>query len=366
MYQTQLDLDSGSTEQTVPDDERTDGAPVAPRGFLSALTDAMRGVAERERERASADVDAAAAAHLEKVRERATAEAAELERLAEEDIDGIRGWAADETARIQAELEHRVASRRDELQSHLARHGEIIDGEVGHLERAVDDYRNELATFFDRLVRESDPTTFARAADEMPALPDLRKVGGAARADAVAVLVKEEHASDEAVAEAVASIEVEHQRSGSEHAFDPKEPGPDLVPVMAEPSMIVEPFESAEPTVPAETDPLAEPAVLAAADEPAEHAEPAENAAAEPAVPVALAEPAVIATMAVPAGQAADPAPATAASREEHASAASRLIRSIRESLSSLSEPPADRPAWETPVEVAAEAEPEADPVAPG
>lgn len=204
----------------------TNGRPDPTRGFLAELAHAMRGAAERERERISADVDSSAEAHVEKVRARAATEAAELRRLADQDIDGIHSWSKEETIRIQQETERRIGTRREELQSYLIRHAAIIDGEVGQIEGAVREYRAVLDRFFAQLASESDPSGLARVADAMPAPPDLAKVGSAARAQAVAELAEEQHAADAGVADAVASAEV--------NAFDPERPGPELVPVMGE------------------------------------------------------------------------------------------------------------------------------------
>ena len=252
MDQSEQHTDSGSSDSTVAVDEQptaaSDAASEAPttngnghtngngrpdpaRGFLGELALAMRGAAERERERITAEVDAATEAHIEKVRLRAATEASELRRLAEEDIDGIHAWSKEETIRIREETDQKIGTRREELQSYLIRHASIIDGEVGHVEGAVRDYRTELDQFFARLVAEDDPAAFAQLADEMPAPPDLAKVGGAARAEAVAALAEERDASDAAVADAVASAEV-NGMAGGVSAFDPAQPGPELVPVM--------------------------------------------------------------------------------------------------------------------------------------
>jgi hypothetical protein len=253
MDQSEQHTDSGSSDSTVAVDQQptaaSDAASEAPttngnghtdangrpdpgRGFLGELALAMRGAAERERERITAEVDAATEAHIEKVRLRAATEAAELRRLAEEDIDGIHAWSKEETIRIREETDFKIGTRREELQSYLIRHAAIIDGEVGHVEGAVRDYRGELDQFFARLVAEEDPAAFAQLADEMPAPPDLSKVGGAARAEAVAALAEEFDASDAAVADAVASAEVNGMPGGAS-AFDPAQPGPELVPVMS-------------------------------------------------------------------------------------------------------------------------------------
>jgi hypothetical protein len=232
---TDMEAAAMDTAAPVATDAAPDTTETEPtRGFLAELTHAMRGAAQRERERVTAEVDSATEAHVEKVRARAATEAAELRRLAEDDIDGIHGWAKEETIRIQMETERRIGTRREELQGYLIRHASIIDGEVGHVEGAVREYRSQLDRFFAQLEAEEDPAAFARLADEMPVPPDLGKVGGAARAEAVAALAEEQHEADEGVADAVASVAVANGEAGGSTAFDPMQPGPELVPVMSE------------------------------------------------------------------------------------------------------------------------------------
>ena len=80
---------------------RTPLRPSRPAASSPSSTHAMQGAAERERERITAEVDGVTEAHVEKVRLRAAAEAEELRRLAEDDIDGIHAWTKEETIRIQ-------------------------------------------------------------------------------------------------------------------------------------------------------------------------------------------------------------------------------------------------------------------------
>ena len=276
-----------------------DGRPDPTRGFLAELAHAMRGAAERERERISAEVDASAEGQVEKVRMRAATEAAELRLLAEQDIDGIHAWSKEETIRIQQETERRIGTRREELQGYLIRHATIIDGEVGHIEGAVRDYRTQLDQFFEHLAAEDDPAGFARLADQMPEPPDLGEVGGAARAEAVAAMAEEQDAADQGVADAVASVAVNGE-AASPTAFDPAKPGPELVPVMGEANGM----SNATAVVAS---------VVASGDKPsAEASEPAEGETAPDA------------------------------STEEHPNVAVRLLRTIASSLSAPAEPLAE------------------------
>jgi hypothetical protein len=300
MDQSELDNVTGSTDSAVAVDEQPaatsevapeataeatpDAAPETTasdrpdttRGFLAELAHAMKGAAERERERISADVDASAEAHVEKVRARAATEAAELRRLAEQDIDGIHAWAKEETIRIQHETERRIGTRREELQGYLVRHATIIEGEVGHIEGAVREYRARLDQFFAQLAAETDPAGFARLADQMPEAPDLGKVGGAARAEAVAALAEERDAADQGVADAVASVAVNGEAAGPT-AFDPTKPGPELVPVMGEANgvsnatAVVASVVASGDTPAAEAAPEAVPAESTEGETPSEH-----------------------------------------------------------------------------------------------
>ena len=215
------------------------------RGFLDELAQAMQAAAERERERMSTEVDGIAEAHVEKVRTRGTAEAEELRKLAEDDITGIHAWTKAETARIREEAERRIGVRREELDGYLVRHTALIDGEVGQIGGAVEDYHHELDAFFDRLSAETNPAEFARLADDLPEPPDLARVGADARAAAVAELAREEDPPEPID---LAAKRDDHWQGpagdgGSQQlgAFDPGARGPELVPVMDEVKDATEP-----------------------------------------------------------------------------------------------------------------------------
>ncbi len=271
----------------------TTGRPDPTRGFLTELAHAMRGAAERERERISAEVDAAAEAHVEKVRARAATEAAELRRLAEDDIDGIHAWSKEETIRIREETERRI--------------GDATRGAPGLPDPPRLDHRRRGRSH--RRRRSRLPGRARRAsstgwrpsptrpgsrdvADEMPAPPDLGKVGGAARAQAVAALAEEEDAADAGVADGVASAAANGESAAN--AFDPARPGPELVPVMGQAN------GTANATAVVAS-------VVASGDQPTAETE----------------------------GEASDPA-------TEHPNVAVRLLRSIASSLSAPAEHPAD------------------------
>ena len=249
-------------------------APKSNRGFLDELAQAMQAAAERERERMSTEVDGVAVAHVEKVRTRGTAEAEELRKLAEDDITGIHAWTKAETARIREEAERRIGVRREELDGYLVRHTALIDGEVGQIGGAVEDYHRQLDAFFDRLSAETNPAEFARLADDLPEPPDLARVGADARAAAVAELAREEDAAEPID---LAAKRDDHWQGpagdgGSQQlgAFDPGARGPELVPVMDEVRDSAEAPAEAEAPAPVPDAPAAHDGAVAPARMPIE------------------------------------------------------------------------------------------------
>ena len=131
----------------------------------------MQAAAEHQREATSTEVEAMTRAHLERVRVRAAAEAEELRRMAQADIDEINAWQEAEAVRLREEAARRIVARGEELDEYLVRHAAIIDTEVDQIEGAVANYQLELDGYFGKLTTESDPGEIARLADELPAAP---------------------------------------------------------------------------------------------------------------------------------------------------------------------------------------------------
>jgi hypothetical protein len=184
-------------------------ADVPTRAFTIELARAMQAVVERQRETTKAEVDTTTSDHLERVRWRAAAEAEELRRMAQQDIDAIKAWQEAEAERIRAEAARRIADRGDALDGHLARHATLIGSEVDQIERVVADYQLQLGHYFDRLMSESNPVMIARLADQMPEPPDLAQIGGDARADALATVTAEPWADTSGPAAAAPELESE-------------------------------------------------------------------------------------------------------------------------------------------------------------
>jgi hypothetical protein len=147
----------------------------------------MHVAAARERERIGEIVADDAAEHIEKARTRGAIEAAELRRLADDEIREIESWAAREIKHIRHEAGRRSKERRADLASFLQRHDAIIATEIAGVETAVADYAATLAHFVEGLIATADPSEIARRADSVPTPPNLDDARAHARAAAVAV-----------------------------------------------------------------------------------------------------------------------------------------------------------------------------------
>jgi hypothetical protein len=168
--------------------------------FLHEIARTMHAAADREREQIAAEIADSLGAHVEKVRSRASTEADELKRLAEEDVDHIREWSAAEVERLRRETESRIGARREDLDRDLRQHDTLVEREISQAGEAVEEYRAELDRFVGRLASEREPTEIARLASLLPEPPRVEEIASAARADAIAQLSRSEAATDVASA----------------------------------------------------------------------------------------------------------------------------------------------------------------------
>ena len=293
-----VDAPAVTTDESTPADSAEPREPV--HAFRDELARAMQAAAERERLRIEAEVDADATAHIEKVRTRASAEATELKRLAEDDVTGIRGWAKSEIERIRGEADSQIDERRDRLEQHLVHHSTIIDGEIDRVSEAVEGYRRELDAFFASMAAERDPSQIARMADTVPGPPDFELIRSIARAEAVDRL-----SELEASAETPAASE-----PGADEQPAAGGPSADDQPAAAGPSADDQPAAAGAPaSVASEVSEqvaasAAEPVAIATEDQPSAATVPA------PAESTAEAEaPAVAMASAESAGDASDAEP---------------------------------------------------------
>ena len=294
--------------------------------FLAEIARAMRATAVQERERIATTVAEGTVAHEQKVRDRATSEASELRRLADDDVERIERTAAEEIQRIKDDAERQVGERRGALAEYLERHAALIDTEIGRIQRAVDDYGAELDGFFGRLAEEQNPAEIARLAALLPEPPDLDQVGAMARADAVDQIAHEA-TETEPEAEAAQAITAE---AAAPDAVEPASTDA-AAAIGGETASTEAPAEGADTTVtePAvDASPDSEPALVGVMDP--EAGTPVFDESGAPAE----AEP-------VPAGAIAEDEPGQAASAaEEPGSTGISAARLLRNLWSSPDRPP--------------------------
>ena len=160
-------------------------------GFLVELAKAMHAAADQERERMELVVADEGAAHVERARARASVEAEEFRRIADEDLESISEWSASEIERIHSEAARRADERRSALDDYIEQHEAIIDTEIQGVDGALAQYRLTLEQFFSELKASTDPAEIARRAGTLPPPPDLDEVRANARAAAVGRLARE-------------------------------------------------------------------------------------------------------------------------------------------------------------------------------
>lgn len=237
-------------------------APAGPNpALLAGLAHAMHAALVRERERIDEMVADEAKDHVEKARVRAAMEAAELRRLADDEVREIEAWAAREIMRIRREAARRSRERRTDMALFLQRHAAIIDTEIAGLETAVADYSATLAHFVASLIETGDPSEIARRADSLPTPPDLDEARALARARAVAAYdwiddgppaAEADAAARTAPADEAAQIAPADQPAASPEPREaPAEPGiavmdPEANGRMAEPALPVDPLQVPE------------------------------------------------------------------------------------------------------------------------
>jgi hypothetical protein len=174
-----------SAEQVVQDIPAIVRRPTPLFSFKSEMARAMQVVADKERERIDAGVGDEETAQVDKIHVRAAAEAAQLRKHADEDVDLVNSWFDDQVKQLREAADHQIEDRRQGLADSLTHHGSMIEAEVDSVHTAVEGYRASLDTFFGRLADEQDPSVIARLAGTLPDLPDLDAVRGDARARAM-------------------------------------------------------------------------------------------------------------------------------------------------------------------------------------
>lgn len=159
---------------------KVEGEPRMPRRdnpLVAGLVKAMREAAIASREETSTRLQAEAATRVEAIRARATTEAAELRKRAEDDVAGIREWSKAEMMKLRQKTEDRIEGRRTELAAENERHGVSVDRLVDEVQTTVAAFEADMERFFERLLAENDPARLATLAEQAPDPPDLRGDG---------------------------------------------------------------------------------------------------------------------------------------------------------------------------------------------
>ena len=148
-----------------------------PNRFLADLTQAMRSTAETARQATIEQCQADAKVYTEKLHARTDDEAASLRKAAEADVSAIRDWSKAEMERIRVETEQRISRRRELLEQELQEYNAAIELEIERVQKRVSNFEEEVASFFEQLLQEADPTVFASMAAQMPDPPSFENGG---------------------------------------------------------------------------------------------------------------------------------------------------------------------------------------------
>ncbi len=193
-------------------------APVAPRRpskLMADLSAAIRATADAARIEVLADNDADVAAVVAEIR--ATSKEGEivLKHRADEDVAEIRDWSKAEIARIKEETEARIEARKAQLGDEIAAHAAAIETRVGAVESLAASYRNEMEAYAERLAQEDDPSRLATMAESMPDAPELAGIVAADLADLPQLPVKAEAGTVDVEASAgEADVEADVEAAG--------------------------------------------------------------------------------------------------------------------------------------------------------
>lgn len=137
------------------------------------LATAIRRTSEAARDAQLAVVADEAKDISQKIQEQLVEGAAGLRVRSEDAIADIREWAKIEAARVKAEMDARIAARKDLLEEQLADHAAATRDRSASVEAAVSAYRETMDAFFRNFLTEEDPARLATIAETMPEPPSL-------------------------------------------------------------------------------------------------------------------------------------------------------------------------------------------------
>lgn len=208
----------------------TDGPAARRASFLADLTRAMRTAAEEERTEVLARCHEDAETHVGSMRSEFATAADQVRERADQDVAALEAWCAGELERIRRETEQNIAGRRAQLADELAAQESRLEQGVAGVAETVTAYERGMADFFERLLAEEDPSTFAVLARQLPEPPIFTGVP----VEAVAAAATPETAPEAATLDpdALAAAEAEAAEALAEEGFETTAP----VPVTAAPA----------------------------------------------------------------------------------------------------------------------------------
>ncbi len=176
MIETPALPEASDTSDTSDTDEHADvDLPPTRRAtkFMADLSRAMQAAAQTARAETMVRFEADAKTVVDEIQVRATADATDLRRRADNDVAAIREWSKAEIARIREEAEARITARKTGLDREIEQHGAAVGARVQLVAAKVAEFDQLMNEFFERLNAEADPTRIATMAETMPDPPNL-------------------------------------------------------------------------------------------------------------------------------------------------------------------------------------------------
>jgi hypothetical protein len=192
----------------------------------------MRVAAEEEREDVLVRFREDARAFVDAMRAEFALANEQARERADNDVASLEEWCAAELERIRRETEQGIEARRARLDAELAAQTTRLDEGVAQVSATVASFEHEMATFFERLLVEEEPSTFAVMARQLPdppaftAWPAGAGLGTAEPESSVVVEPDLEMSASESFdAEALAAAEAEAAEAMAREGFDVTAPG---------------------------------------------------------------------------------------------------------------------------------------------
>ena len=156
----------------------TDAGARRPTKFLADLTRAMRTAADESRTATLEQFRADAAAYMDEIRNEATVFATQCRERADAEVEALNEWSRTEMDRIRRETEEGIAARRRQLRGVTSQPRGFDSGPRSRsVDATVTGFQSDMERFFERLMQEEEPSTFAAMAGQLPEPPQRSRRG---------------------------------------------------------------------------------------------------------------------------------------------------------------------------------------------